>query len=73
MPYTPDEALALAKQIGPLVGLREDQLPTSVFDSVLNGLEECQAFLDAIPQQRTPAPLTTYVPAPVVEPGRGWV
>ena len=71
MPYTPDQALALATQLGPLYGLREDQLPTSVFDSVLNGLEECQAFLDAIPQADTPAQLVTYVPVPTVEPGDG--
>lgn len=71
MPYTPDQALALAKQLGPLWGLREDQLPTSVFNSVLNGLEECQAFLDAIPQADTPPQLVTYVPVPTVEPGEG--
>lgn len=71
MPYTPDQAIALAKQLGPLYGLREDQLPTSVFDAVLNGLEECQAFLDAIPQADTPAQLVTYVPVAVVEPGQG--
>lgn len=31
MPYTPEEARQLAERLGPLYGLREDQLPTSVF------------------------------------------
>lgn len=68
MPYTPEQAAELAKKLGPLYGLREDQLPTSVFDSVLNGLEECQAILDAIPQVETPAMLVTYAPVATVEP-----
>ncbi len=71
MPYTSEQAIDLAKQLGPLYGLRDDQLPTSVFDSVLNGLEQCQAFLDAIPQADTPVPLVTYVPVAAVEPGQG--
>ena len=44
-----------------------------MFDSVLNGLEQCQAILDAIPQQETPAPLTEYQATVVVEPtAKGW-
>lgn len=73
VPYTPEQAAALAAQLGPLYGLRPDQLPTSVFDSVLNGLEQCQAILDAIPQQETPSPLTEYQATVVVEPtAKGW-
>jgi hypothetical protein len=62
MPYTDEAALELARQLGPLWGLGEDQLPTSVFAGVLNGLEECQAVLDGMPQQETPAPITQLVP-----------
>lgn len=74
MPYTPEEAAALAAQLGPLYGLREDQLPTSVFNAVLNGLEECQAILDAIPQAETPPPLDQFVATQRVEPTArgGW-
>lgn len=69
MPYTPEQAAALAAQLGPLYGLRPDQLPTSVFDGVLNGLEECQAILDGLAQVDTPPPLVEYVPVATVEPG----
>ena len=57
MPYTDATALELARQLGPLWGLSENQLPTSVFSSVLNGLEACQKVLDDMPQQETPAPI----------------
>ena len=60
-PFTDASALALARQLGPLYGLREEQLPTTVFAGVLNGLAECQAILDAMPQERAPAPLTQLV------------
>jgi hypothetical protein len=59
--FTNDTALALARQLGPLYGLTEQQLPTTVFADVLNGLAECQAILDAMPQERTPAPVTQLV------------
>ncbi len=73
MPYTPEQAAALAAQLGPLYGLRPDQLPTSVFDSVLNGLEQCEAILAAMPQAETPFPLVEYTATDTVEPGaRGW-
>ncbi|MGD9694612.1 MAG: hypothetical protein AB7V42_03010 [Thermoleophilia bacterium] len=72
MPYTPEQARALALQLGPLYGLREDQLPTSVFADVLNGLEQCEAILEAIPQVETPVPAVKLVPVPTVEPGGGW-
>ncbi len=73
MPYTPDEAAALAAQLGPLYGLGPEQLPTSVFDSVLNGLEECEAILAAMPQTETPFPLVEYTATETVEPAaKGW-
>ena len=43
-------------------GLREDQLPRTIFAGVLNGIAECEAILAAMPQQETPVPLTTHVP-----------
>ncbi|WP_217915782.1 hypothetical protein [Miltoncostaea marina] len=73
MPYTPEEAIALAEKLGPLHGLGPHQLPTTIFDAILNGLEECQAVLAAMPQQDTPSPLVEYVPVRTVEPGaKGW-
>jgi hypothetical protein len=60
--YTNETALELARQLAPLHGLEEGQLPTSVYAGVLNGLAECEAILAAIPQQETPAPLTQHVP-----------
>ena len=62
MAYTNASALELARQLAPLWGLREDQLPTSVFAGVLNGLAECQAVLDGMPQQETPVPETQMLP-----------
>lgn len=61
LPYTNASALELARKLAPLWGLREAQLPTSIFADVLNGLEECQAILDAIPQQETPVPVVQMV------------
>jgi hypothetical protein len=61
-PYTNETALELARNLGPLWGLREDQLPTTVFAGVLNGLAECQGVLDGMPQAQTPAPITQLVP-----------
>jgi hypothetical protein len=58
MPYTNQTALELARQLGPLWGLTEEQLPTTVFAGVLNGLEVCQKILDDLPQQETPVPIT---------------
>jgi hypothetical protein len=60
-PYTDESALELARRLGPLVGLREEQLPTSVFAGVLNGLAECEAILAGMPQEDTPAPVTQLV------------
>lgn len=60
--YTNATALALARQLGPLWGLGEHQLPTTVFAGVLNGLVECEAILASLPQQETPAPITLFVP-----------
>jgi len=60
-PYTDETALELARQLGPLWGLSEAQLPTSVFAGVLNGLAECEALLAAIPQQQTPVPIAQLV------------
>ena len=67
MPYTPEQALAYARTVGGALGFTEDQLPTAIMANVLNGLEECQRILDAIGQVHAPAPLTQYVPVPVVE------
>jgi len=60
--YTDATALELARKLGPLHGLSENQLPTSVFAGVLNGLAECEAVLAAMPQQQTPEPVTQLVP-----------
>ena len=60
--YTDATALDLARKLGPLYGLSETQLPTTVFSSVLNGLAECEAVLDAMPQAETPEPVTLLVP-----------
>ena len=60
--YTDATALELAKKLGPLHGLAEHQLPTSVFAGVLNGLAECEAILAAIQQQETPEPVVQLVP-----------
>lgn len=62
MAYTDETALELARQLGPLLGLTEVQLPSTVFADVLNGLAECQVILDGIPQQESPVPLTQTVP-----------
>ena len=61
MAYTDASALELARKLAPLWGLSENQLPTSVFAGVLNGLAECEAVLAAIPQQETPVPVTQLV------------
>jgi hypothetical protein len=61
-PYTDQTALELARQIGPLFGLREDQLPTGIYASILNGVAECDAVLAAMPQEQTPVPVTQLVP-----------
>lgn len=61
-PYTDETALELARKLAPLHGLDERHLPTTVFASVLNGLAECEAFLAAMEQHETPAPLTQHVP-----------
>jgi hypothetical protein len=60
--YTDETALELARQLAPLHGLREDQLPTSVFAGVLNGIAECEAILAAMPQPEAPVPLVQHVP-----------
>lgn len=60
-PYTNQTALELARQLAPIWGLAEHQLPTTVFAGVLNGLAECQAVLDGMPQAETPAPVTQLV------------
>lgn len=60
--YTDASALELARKLGPLHGLAEHQLPTTVFSSVLNGLAECEAILAAMPQQETPEPVVQLVP-----------
>jgi hypothetical protein len=60
--YTDATALELARKLGPLHGLAEHQLPTSVFAGVLNGLAECEAILAAMPQQQTPEPVVQMVP-----------
>jgi hypothetical protein len=60
--YTDATALELARKLGPLHGLAEHQLPTTVFASVLNGLAECEAILAAMPQQETPEPVVQLVP-----------
>jgi hypothetical protein len=62
VPFTNATALELARQLAPLWGLGENQLPTTVFAGVLNGLAECEAILAAIPQQETPVPITQLVP-----------
>ncbi len=62
MAFTNATALELARQLAPLWGLGEHQLPTTVFAGVLNGLAECEAILAALPQQETPAPITQLVP-----------
>ena len=46
----------------PKSSARRDQLPTTVFADVLNGLAECEAILAAMPQQETPPPVTKHVP-----------
>lgn len=60
--YTDETALELARKLGPLHGLSENQLPTQIFAGVLNGLMECEAILAAMPQQETPVPVTQHVP-----------
>jgi hypothetical protein len=60
--YTDETALELARQLAPLHGLREDQLPRTIFAGVLNGIAECEAILAAMPQQETPVPLTQHLP-----------
>ena len=69
MPYTPEQAAALAARIGEARGLRPGQLPDGAqFAEGLNGLEECAAFIAAVGDQtRTPFPLFEYVPVPTVE------
>ena len=62
-PYTDETALDLARQLGPLWGLSEAQLPTSIFAGVLSWLAECEAVLAAIPQQQTPVPIAQLVAA----------
>lgn len=62
MSFTNATALELARQLAPLWGLGENQLPTTVFAGVLNGLAECEAILAALPQQETPVPITQLVP-----------
>ena len=60
--YTDATALELARKLGPLHGLAEHQLPTSVYAGVLSGLAECEAILAAMPQQQTPEPVVQIVP-----------
>jgi hypothetical protein len=60
--YTDATALELARKLAPLHGLAENQLPTTVFAGVLNGIAECQAILDALPQQEPAPPVTQHVP-----------
>jgi len=60
--WTDETALARARELAPIYGLREDQLPTTVFSMILNGLQECEAFLAAMPQQETPSPIVQVVP-----------
>jgi hypothetical protein len=68
MPITAAEAEALAQAIGQARGLRPGQLPTgSQFAEGLNGLEQCEGFIETVGQDRAPFPLTKYVPVPVVE------
>jgi hypothetical protein len=63
MPYTPAQALDLAKRLGAAVGLREEQLPTSVFVEILNGLEECEKVLEGVPREGgSPVPLVQLHP-----------
>jgi hypothetical protein len=62
MAYTDESALELARQLGPLWGLGEQQLPTTVFAGVLNGLAECEAVLAGMPQVETPVPATQVIP-----------
>lgn len=61
MAFTNQTALDLARKLGPLWGLGEQQLPTTVFAGVLNGLAECEAILAAFPQQESPVPITQLV------------
>lgn len=61
-PHTDETALEVARKLAPVLGLRDDQLPRTVFASVLNGLAECEAILAALPQQETPPPITQHVP-----------
>lgn len=61
-PYTDEAALAHARRLAEVVGLAENQLPTTVFADVLNGLAECEAILAGMPQQETPPPITKHVP-----------
>ncbi len=60
-PYTDETALEHARRLAPHHGLDEDQLPTTVFADVLNGLAECEAILAEMPQQETPPPITQHV------------
>ncbi|MCY3706582.1 MAG: hypothetical protein OXH08_13975 [Gammaproteobacteria bacterium] len=61
-PYTNETALEHARRLAEVVGLAENQLPTTVFADVLNGLAECEAILARMPQQETPPPVTKHVP-----------
>jgi hypothetical protein len=61
-PYDDVTALAYARQVGPAFGLGDAQLPTAILAAVLNGMAECKAVLDAIPQATSPAPITQLVP-----------
>jgi hypothetical protein len=68
MPFTEEQATAIAKGIGQARGLREGQLPPGRhFAEALNGAEECAAFIAAVGQPNAPFPLVRYVPLPVVE------
>jgi len=62
MAFTDESALELARQLAPLWGLGEHQLPTTVFAGVLNGLAECEAVLAEMPQEETPVPATQVIP-----------
>jgi len=61
VPYTAQQAADYARAVGTAFGLREDQLPeASQMAAVLNGLEECQAAIQAMPQERTPLPIVEF-------------
>jgi hypothetical protein len=63
MPYTPEQARKEAERLGPVLGLREDQLPTGTFHEVLNGLEECERVLQSMAREGgSPAPLVQLAP-----------